>query len=79
MLAQRAEWEWVVVDDASSYTAGVDEIRRQLGDDPRLKLITHDANQGIVGRPPPRWPAPPAHSWRCSTTTTSYTPTPWRR
>ncbi|MFZ1441074.1 MAG: glycosyltransferase, partial [Candidatus Microthrix subdominans] len=49
MLAQRAEWEWVVVDDASSYTAGLDEIRRQLGDDPRLKLITHDANQGIVG------------------------------
>ena len=49
MLAQRADWEWVVVDDASTDTSGVDEIRRQLGDDPRLKLITHDANQGIVG------------------------------
>jgi hypothetical protein len=49
MLAQRAHWEWVVVDDASTDTSGVDEIRRQMGDDPRLKLITHDTNQGIVG------------------------------
>ena len=49
MLAQRANWEWVVVDDASAHTAGVDEIRRQLGDDPRLKLITHETNQGTVG------------------------------
>jgi GT2 family glycosyltransferase len=49
MLAQRAHWEWVVVDDASTDTSGVDEIRRQMGDDPRLKLITHDTNHGIVG------------------------------
>ncbi|MCB1027042.1 MAG: glycosyltransferase [Microthrixaceae bacterium] len=49
VLAQRADWEWVVVDDASSDTSGIDEVRRLVGDDPRVTLIRHDANQGIVG------------------------------
>ncbi|MEZ5380464.1 MAG: glycosyltransferase [Microthrixaceae bacterium] len=49
MLAQKADWEWVIVDDGSSDTTGLDEVRRQCADDPRVTLVTHESNQGIVG------------------------------
>ena len=49
MLSQRADWQWVIVDDGSSDMAGLDEIRRQTSGDERVTLVTHEQNQGIVG------------------------------